>query len=652
MKKIISIFALLFTVATLQAAVAFNTVLPGNLNVLPANSVAIGTTNIPATKLTVVSTTTSTPRGFSQYQFSGANANGSQQNYYKARGTESAPTVVTTGDDSLEQNFFVYDGNDYGQIAAVRFESTGTIGDEQTPGQIIFSTATDASPSVLTDAMTITAAQRVGIGTGTVSSMLDIQGTSAMDLPTYGAEFLSSSGWTSANWTGSFGAGWTHTVGNTTALSQSTAAVSATKYQIAYTVTGRTAGSFTVAFGGQSLSSISATGDFGPTTTSTASLTVTPTTDFDGTIVLSIKSIPTASTPSFVIKSSDGVARVALRTGLLENTFIGLYSGAFNTSGSYNTGSGRSALYSNTSGSYNIASGDSALYSNTTGSYNTGSGRSALYSNTTGYYNTASGDAALYSNTTGSYNTASGRTALYSNTTGFYNTGIGYAAGRFITDGVTSNLTGDYNVFIGTDTKALADNDQNEIVIGYNATGLGSNSAVLGNSSVTLTALRGSVGIGTTVPGAFGLAVNHSTGQGIQISYNAPSGSPSNYANLTVGATGNLTIAPSGGLASITGGLSTSVQSLSGPGFVNLTTGVTEVTTTGAGNALALANGVAGQEKTIVHGVDGGSFVLTPTTKTGWSTYTSTAVGESITLVYLTTRGWIVKGSYLGTIAP
>ena len=618
MKKIISIFALLFTVATLQAAVAFNTVLPGNLNVLPANSVAIGTTNIPATKLTVVSTTTSTPRGFSQYQFSGANANGSQQNYYKARGTESAPTVVTTGDDSLEQNFFVYDGNDYGQIAAVRFESTGTIGDEQTPGQIIFSTATDASPSVLTDAMTITAAQRVGIGTGTVSSMLDIQGTSAMDLPTYGAEFLSSSGWTSANWTGSFGAGWTHTVGNTTALSQSTAAVSATKYQIAYTVTGRTAGSFTVAFGGQSLSSISATGDFGPTTTSTASLTVTPTTDFDGTIVLSIKSIPTASTPSFVIKSSDGVARVALRTGLLENTFIGLYSGAFNTSGSYNTGSGRSALYSNT----------------------------------TGYYNTASGDAALYSNTTGSYNTASGRTALYSNTTGFYNTGIGYAAGRFITDGVTSNLTGDYNVFIGTDTKALADNDQNEIVIGYNATGLGSNSAVLGNSSVTLTALRGSVGIGTTVPGAFGLAVNHSTGQGIQISYNAPSGSPSNYANLTVGATGNLTIAPSGGLASITGGLSTSVQSLSGPGFVNLTTGVTEVTTTGAGNALALANGVAGQEKTIVHGVDGGSFVLTPTTKTGWSTYTSTAVGESITLVYLTTRGWIVKGSYLGTIAP
>jgi len=61
---------------------------------------------------------------------------------------------------------------------------------------------------------------------------------------------------------------------------------------------------------------------------------------------------------------------------------------------------------------------------------------------------------------------------------------------------------------------------------------------------------------------------------------------------------------------------------------------------------------VAGQTKTIIHEVDGGSFVLTPATKTGWSTFTSTAAGESITLKFLTTRGWIVTGSYLGTIAP
>ncbi|MCD5384477.1 MAG: DUF5011 domain-containing protein, partial [Candidatus Pacebacteria bacterium] len=39
-----------------------------------------------------------------------------------------------------------------------------------------------------------------------------------------------------------------------------------------------------------------------------------------------------------------------------------------------------------------------------------------------------------------------------------------------------------------------------EIVIGYNATGIGSNSVVLGNDSITTTALKGNVGIGTTVP--------------------------------------------------------------------------------------------------------------------------------------------------------
>ena len=44
------------------------------------------------------------------------------------------------------------------------------------------------------------------------------------------------------------------------------------------------------------------------------------------------------------------------------------------------------------------------------------------------------------------------------------------------------------------------DNDQNSIVIGFNANGLGSNSVVLGNDSISTTALKGSVGIGTTTP--------------------------------------------------------------------------------------------------------------------------------------------------------
>lgn len=83
-------------------------------------------------------------------------------------------------------------------------------------------------------------------------------------------------------------------------------------------------------------------------------------------------------------------------------------------------------------------------------------------------------------------------------------------------------------------------------------------------------------------------------------------------------------------------------QSLSGAGAVNVTALSTELTSTGGAQALTLADGTAGQIKTIVHGVDGGSMVLTPTTKTGYTTITFTNAGESATLQFFTTRGWII----------
>lgn len=94
-----------------------------------------------------------------------------------------------------------------------------------------------------------------------------------------------------------------------------------------------------------------------------------------------------------------------------------------------------------------------------------------------------------------------------------------------------------------------------------------------------------------------------------------------------------------------------STQALSGAGAADVITETTKITTTGVADAITLADGVDGQTKTILHDVDGGSFVLTPTTATGWSTFTSTVAGESITLKFVTTRGWIVIGSYLGVIA-
>lgn len=84
------------------------------------------------------------------------------------------------------------------------------------------------------------------------------------------------------------------------------------------------------------------------------------------------------------------------------------------------------------------------------------------------------------------------------------------------------------------------------------------------------------------------------------------------------------------------------VQALSGAGAANVTQLTTALTTTGAGDAVTLANGTAGQLKTIVHDVDGGSAVLTPATATGFTNITFTNVGETATLQYFTTRGWMI----------
>ena len=93
-----------------------------------------------------------------------------------------------------------------------------------------------------------------------------------------------------------------------------------------------------------------------------------------------------------------------------------------------------------------------------------------------------------------------------------------------------------------------------------------------------------------------------------------------------------------------------SAQSLSGAGAVDVTNAFTSLTTTGASQALTLANGTVGEIKVIVHTVDGGSAVLTPTTKIGFTTITFTAVGDSAMLIY-TAAGWAVIGSKGVTIA-
>lgn len=112
-----------------------------------------------------------------------------------------------------------------------------------------------------------------------------------------------------------------------------------------------------------------------------------------------------------------------------------------------------------------------------------------------------------------------------------------------------------------------------------------------------------------------------------------------------------MTIASSG-LVTVATAVVAGVQALSGAGAVDVITQTTALTTTGAAQALTLANASNGQTKTIAHVVDGGSAILTPTTKTGFSTVTFTNAGETVTLRYLSSGGWVVLAAYGATVAP
>ena len=181
------------------------------------------------------------------------------------------------------------------------------------------------------------------------------------------------------------------------------------------------------------------------------------------------------------------------------NSAMGYRSLYSNTTGYYNSAMGMQSLYSNTTGDRNSAMGMQSLYSNTTGCYNSAMGMQSLYYNITGAYNSAMGMQSLYYNITGAYNSAMGYRSLYSNTTGAYNSAMGYDSGRYINGG-GANETGNSSVFIGFNTRANADGETNQIVIGASAIGNGSNSVTLGNDSITKTILKGNVGIGYTAP--------------------------------------------------------------------------------------------------------------------------------------------------------
>ena len=95
-----------------------------------------------------------------------------------------------------------------------------------------------------------------------------------------------------------------------------------------------------------------------------------------------------------------------------------------------------------------------------------------------------------------------------------------------------------------------------------------------------------------------------------------------------------------------TGPVFANLQSLSGPGAVDLTSFTTAFTSSGTGDALTLADGAAGQLKTIVYvaqiaGADTG--ILTPANLGNGTTITFNNVGDSVQLQFIGTNWWVIS---------
>ena len=192
------------------------------------------------------------------------------------------------------------------------------------------------------------------------------------------------------------------------------------------------------------------------------------------------------------------------------NVAVGYQAGYTNSTGTNNTFNGYQAGYSNTTGISNsffgyLAGNASTASDNsffgfqsgkltTSGTRNMSFGSQSLNSNLTGNDNVAIGYGALGS-TTSSSNFSIGTLSLNSNTSGSNNMAFGHHAG-YGASGTNANTTGSNNTYIGVNTVGSANNNTNEMVIGYSAVGLGSNTTVIGNSSTTLTKTFGVI-VGT-----------------------------------------------------------------------------------------------------------------------------------------------------------
>jgi hypothetical protein len=344
-----------------------------------------------------------------------------------------------------------------------------------------------------------------------------------------------------------------------------------------------------------------------------------------------------------------GKGAVATNTAVGKDAISATATGADNTALGYNT------LKAITSGSGNTTVGSQAALAMTTGTNNTVFGNSALSTVTSSQSNTAIGNDALkiLGDSTNDRNTAVGTGSFANLTSGQYNVGVGMgsllnagsgsnnvAVGKYAGFRDTNNAgvsSSNQSIFIGSETKPLNATSTNEIVIGYDARGLGNNSTVLGNSLITQAKIFGALDLpdATTSTSTTSGALKVGGGVGI-------------VENLNVGGNAKIT-----GTLTVTSGAGAGKVLTSDANGLGTWTTPTGVTTMAAIGSTPNANGATISGRTLnlepADSTNGGIVTTGTQTFAGAKTFspTLTAAADGETLVGLDINPTFTNGSYL-----
>ena len=201
----------------------------------------------------------------------------------------------------------------------------------------------------------------------------------------------------------------------------------------------------------------------------------------------------------------------------------------------------------------------------------------------------------------------------------------------------STNLSDTASICLAANTLTLTNKTLTSPIVGGDVTTASGN--LLINSATQIVEVKGD---GSSVEGQIKLNC-HVNSHGQTIKPQPHSASVTNTSLLPAGASSTLVSKVSADILTnkTLADLKTSVQAITGAGAINLTTGVTEITTDSA-DAFSLANGTVGQIKIITLKVDAGDATITPSTFAGGSTITMGDAGDSIMLTYATTIGWVI----------